>query len=114
MGLGPIEPVSGRNEAQPPTLNPPRPADGPSEMSRHAVSGDGRYIIFTATAPALGFYDTALYIRDRRISETRACYWGGRRGRDAVISADGRHVAFTICDRLGPSGPRSHLRRVGD
>ena len=45
---GLIELVSGRNDSPPPSLNPPIPADGPSQMSRHAVSGDGRYVVFAA------------------------------------------------------------------
>lgn len=94
---GLIELVSGRNEFPPPSLNPPIPADGPSQMSRHAVSGDGRYIVFTANAPALGAYGQALYLRDRRLGDTRLLVAGGDI-RDAVISEDGRHVAFTVCE----------------
>ena len=75
------------------------PADGPSQMSRHAVSGDGRYVVFTANAPALGYYGQALYLRDRRLSDTRLLFAGGGGDlRDAVISEDGRHVAFTVCE----------------
>ena len=55
------------------------PADGPSQMSRHAVSGDGRYVVFTASAPALGYYGQALYLRDRRLSDTRLLFAGGGR-----------------------------------
>jgi Tol biopolymer transport system component len=80
-------------------MTPPTPADGPSQLSRHAVSGDGRYIVFTANAPALGYYGQALYIRDRRLSETRPLFSAPSGDlRDAVISENGRHVAFTICD----------------
>jgi hypothetical protein len=97
---GLIELVSGRNEAPPPSLNPPIPADGPSQMSRHAVSGDGRSVVFTANAPALGYDGQALYLRDRRLSDTRLLFAGvDTTGlRDAVISEDGRHVAFTVCE----------------
>ena len=49
---GLIELVSGKTPYPPPTMDPPTPADGPSQMSRHAVSGDGRYVVFTANAPA--------------------------------------------------------------
>ena len=93
---GLIELISGKYDYPPPTLTPPVPADGPSEMTRHAVSGDGRYVVFSAAAPALGYYDWALYIRDRRISETRILLGPAR---DGVISNDGRHVAFTLCDQ---------------
>jgi Tol biopolymer transport system component len=96
---GLIELVSGRNQYPPPTMDPPTPADGPSQMSRHAVSGDGRYVVFTANAPALGYYGQALYLRDRRLSDTRLIFAAASGNlRDAVISEDGRHVAFTICE----------------
>jgi len=98
---GLIELVSGRNETPPPSLNPPIPADGPSQMSRHAVSGDGRYVVFTANAPALGSYNApALYLRDRRLSDTRMLFTGADTTalRDAVISEDGRYIAFTMCE----------------
>ena len=98
---GLIELVSGRNETPPPSLNPPIPADGPSQMSRHAVSGDGRYVVFTANAPALGSYNApALFLRDRRLSDTRMLFTGADTTalRDAVISEDGRYIAFTICE----------------
>jgi Tol biopolymer transport system component len=96
---GLIDLVSGRNEASPPTPNPPTPADGPSQMSRHAVSGDGRYVVFTANAPALGSDGPALYLRDRRLSDTHLLFAGGGGDlRDAVISEDGRHVAFSVCE----------------
>jgi len=97
---GLIELVSGRYEYSPPSLNPPIPADGPSQMSRHAVSGDGRYVVFTANAPALaGIHAPAVYLRDRRLSETRLLFSGAAGDlRDAVISEDGRHVAFTVCE----------------
>jgi hypothetical protein len=93
---GLIELVSGKYAYLPPPTMPPTPADGPSQMSRHAVSGDGRYIVFSANAPSLGYYSDALYMRDRRTSETRLLLAGPTR--DAVISADGRHVAFTVCE----------------
>jgi Concanavalin A-like lectin/glucanases superfamily/MBG domain (YGX type)/Bacterial Ig-like domain (group 3)/IPT/TIG domain/MBG domain len=98
---GLIELVSGKNEGPAPNFNPPIPADGPSQMSRHAVSGDGRYVVFMATAPALaGYYGPALYLRDRRLSDTRVLFAGADTTgvRDAVISEDGRHVAFTVCE----------------
>jgi hypothetical protein len=75
---GLIELVSGRSDGPPPSFNPPIPADGPSQMSRHAVSGDGRYVVFTANAQSLaGFSGPALYLRDRRLSDTRLLFGGG-------------------------------------
>ena len=93
---GLIELISGKYNYLPPPSMPPTPADGPSQMSRHAVSADGRYILFSANAPSLGNYSEALYLRDRRTSETRLLLAGPTR--DAVISADGRHIAFTVCE----------------
>jgi len=98
---GLIELVSGRNEYPPPNLTPPIPADGPSQVSRHAVSGDGRYVVFTANAPSIaGYSGPSLYLRDRRLSDTRMLFAGvDTTGlRDAVISEDGRHIAFTVCE----------------
>jgi hypothetical protein len=94
---GLIELISGKYDYPPPTTTPQTPADGPSTMTRHAVSGDGRYVVFTAEAPSLGVWGPALYVRDRRVGETRVLLNGSVR--DAAISADGRHVAFTICDQ---------------
>jgi Concanavalin A-like lectin/glucanases superfamily/MBG domain (YGX type)/Bacterial Ig-like domain (group 3)/IPT/TIG domain/MBG domain len=93
---GLIELVSGRYDYPPPTTMPPTPADGPSQMSRHATSGDGRYIVFTANAANLGYSETALFIRDRRLSETRVLLAGP--ALDPAISADGNHVAFRVCE----------------
>src|SRR4029453_5306673 len=96
---GLIELVSGRNEGPPPSLNTPIPADGPSQMGGHAMSGAGRSVVFTANAPALaGFYGPALYLRDRRLSDTRLLFGASGDVRDAVISEDGRQVAFTVCE----------------
>ena len=93
---GLIELISGKYDYLPPPSMPPVPADGPSQMSRHAMSADGRYILFSANAPSLGSYQEALYLRDRRTSETRLLLAGPTR--DAVISADGRHIALTVCE----------------
>jgi len=73
---GLIELISGHYQYAPPSADAPIPADGPSEMSRQAISADGRYIIFTANAPSLGYSTTALYVRDRRTGETRVLLGG--------------------------------------
>ncbi len=93
---GLIELISGRHDYPPPTTMPPTPADGPSQMSRHAISGDGRYIVFTAVAPSLGYPETSLYLRDRRSNDTRVLLAGP--ALDPVISGDGNHVAFRVCE----------------
>ena len=93
---GLIELISGIYPWTPPTTEPPIPADGASEMSRHAISGDGRYIFFNANAPSLGYSTTALYVRDRRTGETRIQLGGP--ALETVVSADGNHLAYKICD----------------
>ena len=93
---GLIELISGLYQWAPPTVDPPIPADGPSEMSRQAINGDGRYILLNATAPKHGYSTTALYNRDRRTGETRVQLGGP--ALQAVISADGDHLAYKVCD----------------
>ena len=88
--------ISGLYPWTPPTTEPQIPADGPSEMTRHAISGDGRYIVFNTNAPSFGYCDMALYMRDRQTNETRVLLGGP--ALEAVISADGNHVAYKLCD----------------
>ena len=57
---GLIELVSGRNDSPPPNLNPPTPANGPSQMSRHAMSGDAAMALADALHPALALVDVHL------------------------------------------------------
>src|SRR5262245_33454332 len=54
----------------PPT---PPPANGPSQLPRHAVSADGRYVLFTSEAANVTYYSYgyAVYLRDRHNYETR-------------------------------------------
>ncbi|HEY7170426.1 MAG TPA: Ig-like domain repeat protein [Vicinamibacterales bacterium] len=85
----------------------PPPSDGPSELPRHAVSADGRYVLFTSQAPNIGNYGSgyAVYLRDRRNFETRLLLAGP--ALDPVMSADGNHVAFQVCDPYAHvEGPR--------
>jgi hypothetical protein len=84
----------------------PPPSDGPSELPRHAVSADGRYVLFTAQASNVAYYSQyAVYLRDRRTFETRLLLAGP--ALDPVMSADGNHVAFQVCDPYGHmEGPR--------
>jgi len=93
---GLIELISGVYPWQPPTTEPPIPADGPSELSRHAISADGRFIVFTANAPSLGYSDVALYMRDRRTGDTTPILAGP--ALEPAISADGNHIVYKICD----------------
>ena len=93
---GLVELISGSYWTAPPATEPQVPADGPSQVSRHAVSGDGRYVLFSANAPNLGYSAPALYLRDRSTNDTRVLLGGPVQ--DAVVSADGNHIAFTVCD----------------
>ncbi len=74
----------------------PVPADGSSRLARHAVSADGRYVLFNSTALNLNFSQPALYLRDRDTGETRLLLGGPVQ--TAVLSADGNHMAFVVCD----------------
>ena len=74
----------------------PVPGDGPSRVARHAVSADGRYVLFNSEAVNLNFSQPALYLRDRNTGETRLLLGGPVQ--TAVLSADGNHMAFVVCD----------------
>ena len=77
--------------------------DGPSQLPRHSVSADGRYVIFTSDATNLGGSPgPAIFIRDRDTGTTQYLIgWG----KHPALSADGNHVAFEACDPwLRPDG----------
>ena len=93
---GYFEVVSGRLDSAPPTWTPAQPANGPSRMSRHPISGDGRYVVFDSDATSLAYYGPALYRRDRQTGQTNVLIGGP--AREAAISADGNHVAFQMCE----------------
>ncbi|MFE7558437.1 hypothetical protein [Kitasatospora sp. NPDC057500] len=58
------------------------------------ISGDGRYIVFAAEEN--GAFD--IYVRDRVRDRTRRYTTGSQASFQPVISADGRHIAFTSSD----------------
>ena len=93
-----IELISGKYDYLPPPTLPPTPADGPSRMSRHGVSGDGRYVLFTANAPSLGSYADALYLRDRRTSETRLLLAGPTRDAADKLLAKAANDGYKMRD----------------
>jgi hypothetical protein len=93
---GLFEVVSGRGDYPYPWSPPTQPADASSRTSRHAISGDGRYVVFESDATNLGTAGSpAVYRRDRRTGLLEMIAPGGR---NASISADGHHVAFEVCD----------------
>jgi hypothetical protein len=92
---GLFELVTGHSDYPPPWGGPPESANAPSRISRHAISGDGRYVIFESDATNLPFSSTSLYRRDRRTGETEIL---DPRARNAAISADGDYVAFELCE----------------
>ncbi len=75
-----------------------------SEIKAGAVSADGRYVAFSSLAQNLTAHDVSswhVYLRDREtntttlITDTGAeTIYGSSVGGNAVISADGRYVAF--------------------
>ena len=74
----------------------PQP-NGPSRLSRHSVTRDGRYVVFDSDAINLGPWGepSAIYRRDRMTGQTERLF--GMTGSDAVISGDGHHMAFVHC-----------------
>lgn len=76
----------------------------PSEIVAGAVSGDGRYVVFSSSAENLTAEETLggwhIYLRDREartttmLTYTGADHYGSSVEGQAVISADGRYVAF--------------------
>src|SRR5687767_11368347 len=68
--------------------------DGPSRFSSHAVTRDGRYLVFDSDATNLGPWGepSAIYRRDRMTGQTERLF--GMTGSDVVISADGHHMSF--------------------
>src|SRR3954470_13010640 len=85
----------------------PPPANGPSQLPRHAVSADGRYVLFTSQATNLAGFSSgyAVYLRYGHTFEARLLLAGA--ALDPVLSADGNHVAFQVCDPYGHmEGPR--------
>ena len=80
-------------------------ANGPNRMSRHAISADGRYVLFESMAQNIGaYYDWWVFLRDRATGETRSLMPGATH--DPVLSADGNQVAFSSCEPYWrPEGP---------
>ena len=86
---GLIERLSAPGQWQPESFSNPR-------MSRHAVSGDGRYFVFVADVANPPYEATpTLFVRDRMTGETTSL--GGPLNGAPVISSDGNHRAFEIC-----------------
>ena len=74
-------------------------------MSRHALSGDGRYFVFVADVANPPYEPIAsLLVRDRMTGETT--YLGGPLNGAPVISSDGNHRAFETCDMYRPDALR--------
>jgi len=83
---GAIERLSAPGQWQPESFSNPR-------MSRHAVSGDGRYFVFVADVANPPYEATpTLFVRDRMTGETTSL--GGPLNGAPVISSDGNHRAF--------------------
>ena len=83
---GLIERLSAPGQWQPESFSNPR-------MSRHAVSGDGRYFVFVADVANPPYEATpTLFVRDRMTGETTSL--GGPLNGAPVISSDGNHRAF--------------------
>jgi hypothetical protein len=82
----------------------PEPADGANRATRHAISADGRYVLFQSMAPDLGsYYNWYTFLRDRHTGQNTMLF--GNESLDPVLSGDGNQIAFTICDQwMRPDG----------
>ena len=68
-----------------------------SEITRGAVSADGRYVVFSSLAENLTDDDVSgwhIYLRDRATDATTLIADGSNSGGSPVISADGQFIAF--------------------
>jgi len=93
------------------------PANGPSSSTGHAISGDGRFVVFSSSATNLiagGNASAQVFVRDTCSSATGSvpgCVQrtvlvsvnniGPTGGFDAAISEDGHFVAF-VNETIGP------------
>ena len=80
------------------------------QMSRHALSGDGRYFLFTAEVPNPPYPAAReFFVRDRMTGDTWPTGPSPLNG-PPVISSDGNHWAVEVCDWV----PRSDGLRICD
>lgn len=77
------------------SLNPS--PDGSSYLPRHAVSADGRYVVFTSDATNLGQGYQAVLLRDRHTGDIQPIFPAYGLS-DLTMSADGSQIAFRECD----------------
>src|SRR6188474_3501412 len=84
---GLFELVSARYDYPPPWPAAPHAAEAASRTSRHAISDDGRYVIFTSDTTNWGYSAPGIYRRDRRTGQTELLL--GYPAAQASISGDG-------------------------
>jgi hypothetical protein len=76
------------------------PETGPARMSRHAVSEDGRWLVFTIDVPDSPYPGgKQVFKRDRLFGSVQALFTASVAAPPA-ISADGNHMAVELCDGL--------------
>jgi len=76
----------------------PQPSpNGSSQLPRHSVSADGRYVLFTSDATNLGTggYPPVVYLRDRDTGQSQDLFFGMS---DAALSGDGSQIAYRMCE----------------
>lgn len=79
------------------------PETGPARMSRHALSEDGRWLVFTMDVPSdSSLVSKRVFKRDRLIGFTQALF-NASAAAPPAISADGNHIAVELCDGGGRS-----------
>ena len=90
-----FELISGRYPYPPPWPGGvPNPATIPSRMTRHAITGDGRYVYFESDLDNYGM--PAIYRRDRRTGQSEIFL--GNPMRNVSVSADGDHLGVEFAD----------------
>src|SRR5215831_6650022 len=81
----------------PPEFMAPGP-DGSSQLPRHSISADGRYVVFTSDATNIRVNYPAILLRDRDTGDVQPLIPGNVSADNLAISGDGSQIAFQACD----------------
>jgi hypothetical protein len=76
----------------------PQPSpNGSSQLPRHSVSADGRYVLFTSDATNLGTggFPPVVYLRDRDTGQSQDLFFGMS---EPALSGDGSQIAYRMCE----------------
>ncbi|HEV3483829.1 MAG TPA: hypothetical protein VG106_00365, partial [Vicinamibacterales bacterium] len=70
----------------------------PAQMSRHPMSADGQWIVFTLEVPNYPYPPVKQFFRRDRLSGRSEMFFGASAAAAPVVSADGNHIAVETCD----------------